>query len=81
MPGNHADDFDPYHKWLGIPRDQRPVTHYLLLGISPKETDPEVIEEAAIRQSTHVRTYQLGPHGDACQRLAQAKSLRLGRCC
>jgi hypothetical protein len=62
-------DFDPYHKWLGIPRDQRPVTFYQLLGISPKETDAEVIEDAAIRQSSHVRTYQLGPHGDICQRV------------
>ena len=70
-------DFDPYHKWLGIPRDLRPVTHYQLLGISPTETDAEVIEDAAIRQSTHVRTYQLGPHGEACQRvlneIAQAR--------
>ena len=37
--------FDPYHKWLGIPKDQRPPTHYQLLGISPTEQDREVIEE------------------------------------
>ena len=41
--------FDPYHKWLGIPKDQRPPTHYQLLGISPTEQDREVIEEAAIK--------------------------------
>jgi hypothetical protein len=63
------DDFDPYHKWLGIAPEQRPVTHYRLLSISPNEKDPEVIEDAAIRQTTHVRSYQLGPHADACQRV------------
>jgi hypothetical protein len=62
-------DFDPYHKWLGIPRDQRPVTHYLLLGIASTEKDLDVIEDAAIRQTTHVRSYQLGPQAEACQRV------------
>ena len=77
MPAAKPDAFDPYHKWLGIPRDQRPITHYQLLSVSPKETDAEVIEDAAIRQSTHVRTYQLGPHAEICQRvlneIAQAR--------
>ena len=74
-------DFDPYHKWLGIPREQRPVTYYQLLGISPNETDIDVIEDAATRQSSHVRTYQLGNHAEACQRLlneiSQAKTTLL----
>jgi WD40 repeat protein len=61
--------FDPYHKWLGIPRGQRPPTHYQLLGLAAGEDDPEVIEEAAIRQTTHLRTYQIGPHGAECTRL------------
>ena len=34
-------------------------TYYEVLGISPKEQDPKVIEEAALRCSAHVRTYQL----------------------
>ncbi len=46
--------FDPYHKWLAIPKDQRPPTHYQLLGVSPTETDVEVIDEAALRQMAHV---------------------------
>src|SRR5713226_1990989 len=61
--------FDPYHKWLGIRKELQPPTLYQLLGISPDEKDPEVIEEAAIRQTTHVRTYQIGPHAAACTRL------------
>src|SRR5690242_20876982 len=61
--------FDPYHKWLGIPEGRRPPTHYQLLGVAPDETDPEVIEEMAIRQTSHVRTYQTGPHAAECTRL------------
>jgi hypothetical protein len=61
--------FDPYHKWLGIPREQQPPSYYGLLGIDPGETDPEVIEEMAIRQTAHVRTYQTGPHAEECRRL------------
>src|SRR5262245_12328883 len=61
--------FDPYHRWLGIPKDQRPPTHYQLLAIQPDEKDPEVIEEAAVRQTTHVRTYQIGQHSALCTRI------------
>jgi hypothetical protein len=61
--------FDPYHKWLGIPKDQQPTTCYQLLGVSPSETDAEVIEEMALRQTAHVRTYQTGPRAAECTRL------------
>jgi hypothetical protein len=63
------DPFDPYHKWLAIPKDQRPPTYYQLLGISLQESDREVIEEAAVRQSMHLRTYQIGPNAELCTRL------------
>jgi hypothetical protein len=70
--------FDPYHKWLGIPREKQPPTHYALLGLEPGESDPEVIEAAALRQSAHLRGYQIGPHAGACSQLlnevAQAKT-------
>ncbi len=73
--------FDPYHKWLGIPKEHRPPTFYQLLGIAPDETDKEVIEEAAIRQTTHLRAYQIGPHAQVCTRLlnevAQARTTLL----
>src|SRR6516164_5906099 len=61
--------FDPYHKWLGIPKEQRPPTYYQLLGITQGEEDIEVIEEAAIRQTTHVRAYQIGAHAKECTQL------------
>lgn len=62
-------NFDPYHKWLGIPKTMRPPTHYQILGLTFGESDVEVIEEAAIRQSTHLRTYQIGPHAELCTKL------------
>src|SRR5205823_11152013 len=61
--------FDPYYKWLGIPKDQRPPTYYQLLGLAKGESDTEVIDEAAIRQTTHVRAYQLGAHAAVCTRV------------
>ena len=48
--------FDPYHKWLGIPKNQRSPTLYQLLGIMPGESDLEVIEEATVRQTTPGRS-------------------------
>lgn len=60
---------DPYHRWLAIPRDQRPPTFYQLLGIAPNETDAEVIKEAALRQASHIRTYQTGRYAKESQAL------------
>lgn len=61
--------FDPYRKWLGIPEDQRPPTHYQLLGISPDEQDLDVIEAAVLRQSSFVRNFQAGAHAEAATRI------------
>jgi WD40 repeat protein len=61
--------FDPYHRWLAIPPGQRPPTYYQLLGITPDETDNEVIEDAALRQTSHVRLYQTGPYASECTAL------------
>jgi hypothetical protein len=68
-PGDDArmtTPFDPYHRWLAIPPGQRPPTFYQLLGVAPTEDDAEVIEEAALRQASHVRTYKTGPHAEQC---------------
>ncbi len=50
-----SPDFDPYYRWLGIPKGQRPPSHYRLLGISPTEEDNEVIKAAVEHQTTLVR--------------------------
>ena len=55
-------ELDPYWKWLGIPPDQQPPDHYALLGIARFETDEDVIENAAVRQMNHVRSFQGGQH-------------------
>ncbi len=62
-------EFDPYHKWLGIPAEHQPPTHYRLLGIELFESDPDVIESAAMRQMSHVRSFAIGQHGAATQSL------------
>jgi hypothetical protein len=73
--------FDPYHKWFGIAKEEQPPTFYRLLGVNNNEQDHEVIEEAAIKQTSHLRTYQLGPHAAECTRLlneiAQARATLL----
>jgi len=53
-------DFNPYHKWLGIPLGEQPANHYRLLGIGKCEFDADVIEIAAERQTLLLRTFQTG---------------------
>jgi len=64
-----AESFDPYYKWLGIPPSEQPATYYRLLSISPFESDPEVIDNAANRQLMMVRTFQGGKHSEISQRI------------
>jgi len=55
-------DFDPYHKWLGIPPQEQPAHHYRLLAITDFEVDRDVISTAAERQTVFLRTLQAGEH-------------------
>jgi len=64
-----SEPFDAYRIWLGIPAEQQPPNHYQLLGIGAFESDPDVIENAADRQMSHVRTFQSGEHSDDSQRI------------
>jgi len=64
-----VSEFNPYRKWLGIPKEQTPPSHYQILGIPPDETDRDVINAAAVRQSMYVRNFQSGPHADAAARV------------
>lgn len=64
-----SEQFDPYLKWLGIfPKDQ-PPNFYRLLGIDLFVDDPDVIENAAHRQMSHVRTFGIGEHSALSQKL------------
>lgn len=62
-------NFDPYYKWLGISPDDQPANHYRLLGVGQFESDADVIESAAQRQTSHVRTFALGKYTEASQAL------------
>ncbi len=63
------DDFDPYYVWLGIGAEEQPANHYRLLGIRPFEPNGDVIDNAADRQTAHLRMLQAGQHGKHTQRL------------
>ena len=81
--GVSSGEFDPYHRWLGIPPKDQPPNHYRLLGLDLFEADPEVIRDAAERQMAHVRTYQFSQHVGRSQQilneLGVAKSCLLDR--
>lgn len=61
--------FNPYLKWLGIPLKHQPPTHYRLLGVEQFESDADIIERAADRQMTYLRSLQAGENGKAAQQL------------
>ncbi|REK27651.1 MAG: hypothetical protein DWQ42_06725 [Planctomycetota bacterium] len=64
-----AEQFDAYHKWLGIPPDEQPPNHYRLLGLVDFEADADVIEAAANQRMTYVRECAIGPHVDLSQQI------------
>lgn len=64
-----AGDFDPYHKWLGIPPRDQPPHHYRLLGLELFETDEEVIEAAASRLIAFCEHNAHGPHAADARRV------------
>ncbi len=61
--------FNPYHKWLAIPPEEQPPTLYRLLGVTPFETDPDVIHAAADARMGFLRTFQAGPNAGIAERL------------
>ncbi|RMF92778.1 MAG: hypothetical protein D6741_14525, partial [Planctomycetota bacterium] len=63
--------FDPYHVWLGIPPKDQPPDYYRLLGLSPLESDPDIIEKAADRQTIFLRQFLAGEHAEEASRLIQ----------
>ncbi len=64
-----ATEFDPYHKWLGIPAAEQPVNLYRLLALNLFESDPDVIDMAADSRMMHLRSLQHGHHLELNQKL------------
>ncbi|MCH5377777.1 MAG: hypothetical protein JJ992_27790 [Planctomycetes bacterium] len=56
-----ARTVDPYYEWLGIPPKDQPPNHYRLLGLELYEPNRNVIDTAANRQMSFIKTYQTGP--------------------
>jgi hypothetical protein len=69
MSTPEASNFDPYHKWLGIPLAEQPPNHYRLLGLTEFEDDPDVIAAAADRQMGHVKSFATGRYASYSQEL------------
>src|SRR5579872_7186648 len=61
--------------WLGLPSGEWPPDHYTLLGLTPGENDPKLIEERVHQRLDTVRRYQMihpEPATEAMNRIAQA---------
>lgn len=59
---------DPYD-WLGLPKAQRPPTHYQLLGVDPSVTDAATIRAAADRRTRSLLPHLNGPNALEAERL------------
>ncbi|MFP6691808.1 MAG: hypothetical protein VB875_02225 [Pirellulales bacterium] len=64
-----SEEYDPYHKLLGIAPREQPPNHYRLLGIDTFEDDPEVIEASANRQMIYLQGLASGPIVEHVQQL------------
>ncbi|MBC8872572.1 MAG: hypothetical protein H8E44_24320 [Planctomycetes bacterium] len=64
-----SDQFDPYHKWLGIAPKDQPPHHYRLLGIDAFEDDRDVIDSAANRVMTYLKELATGDDAAHSQRI------------
>jgi pSer/pThr/pTyr-binding forkhead associated (FHA) protein len=54
---------------LGVPQSEQPTTYYHLLGISPEEISPAMVERAAYEQSRRLETACEGPYGEFSENL------------
>ena len=64
-----SDEFNPYHKWLGIPPRDQPADHYRLLGIERFENDADIISLAADQRMYFLRSFQNGARSNLSQQL------------
>ena len=64
-----SSPFDPYHKWLAIPAEDQPPTHYRLLALEAFEDDTEVISNAAEQRISHLRILEMGEQGEIATEL------------
>lgn len=70
-----SSEFNPYREWLSIPANELPANYYRLLGLALFESDPNVIDKAADRQMSFIRTFQTGPYSHQSQQLLNELAL------
>ena len=64
-----SDSFNPYTQWLGLPPGTQRPNHYVLLGLSPGESDAKKISLAAEQAATRIRSFRPGPQAADWARL------------
>lgn len=74
-----SNEYDPYYRLLGIPKEDQPPDHYRLLGIQRFEQDREIIDSFASRHMAHLQTITVGPEMKYAQALLNEIS-RARRC-
>lgn len=63
-----SQPFDPYEKWFGISQKDRPVNHYLLLGIKLFEPNLKVIRAAGEKRVEFLQDVSSGKHVEVAQK-------------
>ena len=66
---NRDVPYDPYHKLLGISKQNQPPTLYRLLGLDTFKSDVDVIDGAANKQMTYLQGCCNGEHAASAERL------------
>lgn len=61
--------FDPYQRWLGIPKAEQPPHFYRLLGLEPFEEDPQIIRSAADNAIAFIQQNAFGVELEQSQKL------------
>ena len=63
-----SQPFDPYEKWFEISPEDRPINHYLLLGIKPYEPNLKVIRAAGEKRVEFLQDVSGGRHVETAQK-------------
>ena len=59
------EEFNGFRKWLGIPENKLPPTHYDLLGVGIDEEDPEIIKAVVEQRKAFINTKRGTGHDTA----------------
>lgn len=65
---NYSNGFDPLKEWFGIPKEQRPITYYMLLGVPAGASDAEIRAAASTRDQS-LTEHLTGPHAQQAKKL------------